>query len=124
PAGYDDAEAADEREAEQPPGLSAERLVQQPERPGSAAERTAAAECLGSAGLSVEATEAVVAEDQRPDAVVARAGDPRAIRSGRERDEQRPSSADGDHRGAAREQLSQRRDPPARRDPHPRGRDP
>src|SRR5439155_22189436 len=70
PAGYDDAETADEREAEQPPGLSAERLVQQPERPGRAAERTAAAERLRPAGLPVEAAEAVVAEDQRPDAVV------------------------------------------------------
>ena len=39
---------------------------------------------------------------------------------GRERHEQRPRAAHDDHRGAAGEQLAQRGEPAARRDPQPR----
>ncbi len=64
--------------------------------------------------------EPVVAEDQRPDAVVRRARDPRAIRRRRQRHEQRPSAADDDHRGTAGQQLAHGDQAPARRDPQPR----
>ena len=42
-----------------------------------------------------------------------------AVRRRRERDEQRPRAADDEHRGAAGEQLAQRGEPAARRDPQP-----
>src|SRR3954471_23250666 len=78
----EDREPADEREAQEPAGLAAEARVEQPQPAGRPAERTAGrppgAEAAGDrasrpARLAVEAAEAVVVEDQRPDAVVARA---------------------------------------------------
>jgi hypothetical protein len=69
-----DAEAGDECEAEQPACLAAERGVEQPQHARRAAERSApAADGLRAAGLAGEAAEAVVAEDQGEDGVVARA---------------------------------------------------
>ena len=71
-------------------------VVEQPQRPGRAAEDAATAvrrAPRGPAGLAVEPAEAVVAEDQRPDAVVARARDPGTVGGRRERDEQRPGAS-------------------------------
>ena len=53
--------------------------------------------------------QAVVVEDQRPDAVVGGTGDPRPVRGRRQRHEQRPREADHDHRETAGEQLADRR---------------
>src|SRR5690349_4700250 len=66
------------REAEQPPGLIAQRRLEQAEGAGGAAEQAVATEAAGAAsraatwspGLPSHAAQAVVAEDQRPDAVV------------------------------------------------------
>ena len=77
-------------------------------------------------GLPGDTAEAVVAEHQRPDAVVRRAGDPRSVRRGRERHEHGPGEAGDRHRGTAGEQLAQRPQAAARRvpaDPHPGERD-
>src|SRR4051812_1017821 len=79
PARHDGRDAADDRDPEQPARLPAHRLVQEADGPGGTAERAAAAECLRAARLPVDAAKPVVAEDQRPDAVVARAGDPRPV---------------------------------------------
>ena len=77
-----------EGEAEQPAGLAAEARVEQAQRRRSsppkasaapATARPARAERLRPAGLAGQPPEAVVAEDQRQDAVVARARDPRAV---------------------------------------------
>src|SRR5439155_22023136 len=92
-----DAHGAHEREAEQPARLAAEGLVEQATDARRAAEHpAAAAESLRSAGLAVDPAEAVVVEDQREDAVVARPGDPRSARRRGERHQQRPRAADGD----------------------------
>ena len=119
-------EAADEREAEQPAALAAEALVQQPQQARLAAEHAAAAGAAGtpspagSAVLAEQAPEPVVAEDERPDAVVARPRDPRPAGRRREPYEHRPRQADGCHRGAAGEQLADGGDAPAGSDPQPR----
>ena len=109
-------DAGDDREAEEPAGLAAHALVEQAQPAGVAAEDAAAAAtrpaaarvAARAAGLAGEPPEAVVAEDQRPDRVVGRAGDPRPVGGRRERDDHRPEAARDDHRGAAREQLAER----------------
>ena len=69
-------EPSGEREAEQPARLVAEAGLEEPERPGRAAEQDSptssatASAGRGAAGLARDPAEAVVTEDQRPDAVV------------------------------------------------------
>src|SRR5438552_2620833 len=79
PRDHEDGHAGHHREAEQPPGLIAQRRLEQAKRPGGAAEQrpasgTATPKPAGTAartaGLAGNAAQAVVAEDQRPDAVV------------------------------------------------------
>jgi hypothetical protein len=123
PGEHQEGDAARERHAEQPAGLAAEALVEQPQHAGLAAEHAAAARTAAAAGSAVlpdEAAEAVVAEDQRPDAVVARARDPGAVGRRRQPHQQRPREPGGGHRGSAGEQA---RHAVARRCPHPRGDD-
>ena len=110
------------REAEQPARLPAQALVEQaqdarlaaerPVAPAEAAASTGAAAGLRAAGpavLAEQAAEAVVAEDQRPDAVVVRAGHPRPVGGRGEPHEHRPGEPDDGHRGAAGEQLARPR---------------
>ncbi len=73
--------------------------------------------------LPEQATEAVVAEDQRPDAVVVGARDPRAVGGRRQPHEYGPGETDGGHRGATDRQLASGDRPAARSDPHPGGDD-
>ena len=119
----DQRDARDQREPEQPAGLPAERLVEQPQHAGVAAERATAtaahAAAARPAGLAVEPAEAVVAEDQRPDAVVRRARDPRTRGRRGQRHQQRPGTADHRHGRAAPEQPAPAI---ARRGPQPRHR--
>src|SRR5207248_3696491 len=85
-AGKKHGDAGDDRKAQQPAGLAAEGVVEQPERAGGAAEEPASpaarptaaatAEGLRPASLAVETPKPVVVEDQREDAVVAGARDP------------------------------------------------
>ena len=71
-------DGADDRDAEQPAVLAAERGVEEAERPGAAAEDAdAPPPPRRAAALAGDAAEAVVAEDQREDAVVGGARDPR-----------------------------------------------
>jgi len=84
---------------------------------------TAAAGAGRAARLAVDAAEAVVFEDQREDAVVARPRDPRPLRGRRERHQRRPRPADERHRCTAREQLAHRSQPAARGDEQIRKRD-
>jgi hypothetical protein len=121
--GDQDRDEARDREPEQPPGLAAEARAEQPEHAGLAAEQAAAgpARPLRPAGLAAEPPEPAVAEDQREDAVVARAGHPRARAFGGERDQHGPSAGHGHERGAAGEQLRDRLGATARRHPQVRG---
>ena len=73
--------------------------------------------------MTGQSSEAVIAEDQRPDAVVGRARDPGAIRRRRQHHEDRPGETDDQHRCSAGEQLARSGDAPTRRDPEPRERD-
>ena len=128
------AEPGDEREAEQPAGLVAEPRLQQPERTGGAAEQVVppppgppAPAARRAAGLPGDAAEAVVAEDQRPDAVVRGARDPRPVggrrqasRAAARRGRRRPSQ----HRRRAAARSAREPTAQARPDPDPRGRDP
>ncbi len=112
---------------EQPPGLAAERLVEQPHGPGLAAEHAAgataarAAAAPRSAVLAEEPSEAVVAEDQRPDAVVARARHPRTVGGRGQPDQDRPGQPDRGHRRATRGEAADGGRAAAGRDPQIRG---
>ena len=71
PRGEGEPDRGDDREAEQPAALAAERVVEQPQRPGGAAEHAAtrttaraARAAAGPAVLAEQPAEAVVAEDQ------------------------------------------------------------
>ncbi len=117
------------REAQQPADLAAERGIQQPQRPGGAAEHVVLASTgsgRGSSRLPVHAAEAVVFEDQREDAVVARPRDPGARARRGQFHQRRPRTAHEHHRDTAGEQLAERVQPApgCRGDPHPGGGDP
>src|SRR4051794_36739858 len=74
-----DPDATHDGEAEKPAGLPPEAGVEQPERPGRPPEEPAARVLRRrrrAAGLSANPPHPVVADDERPDAVVTRPGDP------------------------------------------------
>ena len=126
------ATAADQREAEQPARLGAERGVEQAERADRAAEHAAdpppppgpPMAPPGPPAWPVTRPGAVVAGDQRPDRVVGRAGDPRPRLGRRQRDQQRPCATDHHHRQPAGGQLPHAGEAAARRGPQPRRRQP
>ena len=123
------ADPADEREADQPAGLAAERLVRaaatgrwrrrrrrrrrRPGRPRRRRDRRPGRR--GGRGRC--------SRGSATRSVVARARDPRAVGRGVSATSSGQIAADDDHRGDAREQLAQRRDVAARGDPQPRGGD-
>src|ERR1700750_26561 len=91
-----------------------------PPPPGPAPPPPCPTERLRAAGLAVDAAEAVVADDQAEDAVVARPRHPRAVGRGREEEEQRARPPVDAPRRAAGEQLAARAAAPARGDPQVR----
>ena len=120
------ADAGHQREAEQPAGLAAKAVVEQAQHAGVAAEGSAAAATPAGAAASGRAllpgqpAEAVVAEDQRPDAVVRRARDPGPVGGRSQPDQHRPGQPDDGHRRAAETELAKCGKSPARSDPQPR----
>src|ERR1700760_2632383 len=84
-----------------------------------AAEGAPRSQRSGAAGLAFEPAESVVFPDQRPDRVVAGAGDPGAVRRRGEPDEDRPGEGDGEEGGSRDRELADRDEAAAQSDPEP-----
>ena len=102
------------RKAQQPAGLVAEPRRQQAGRCRSGLRTGAGATATGTAGPTGppvwpgDPPQAVVAKDQRPDAVVGGPGDPRPVGGRRQRDQQRPGAAGQQQRQPTPQQLAER----------------